>query len=380
MKRNIYKRVMAVVLSAVLLVSCVVYAQPQKASATEATSQVYREVAKESFEGYIGSNKAPVLDGYLFAGWVAQKADGTAEPIEKLDDAVLNEEGVTVTAKFIPNHLATVACQIKADAYDDGVEKTELRVVSLVDSGDYQVVGFNLYKRIWKADTNSYKEIKLCEYSSDATESSPSRITKVYSGLYATVNGTKIAKYPENVFGKDAKGYYFTAARITGIPKAAYDSCIFVIKPYWVTADGTYVEGFGEYDRVSDGQNGIVNVSVNVKQAQAIAAGMLSVEYPAGLTYVGADVGRIFEEMKAEEKNGRVNCVGNVADISENAANPNDIYMNLRFKKTDALAFENGKLTFSIVSKEFANKDENDAVVTVEDIVIGEPVLQEETP
>ncbi len=364
MKKQTGKRLFSAVLCAAMLLSCAVFTGSNAVNAAQegsTDSRVYVTATKELFEEHIDAKTAPQKEGYLFAGWVAQKADGTGVAIKSKTDAVLAEEGVTITAKFIPAHLAGVACQVKANTYDEGVEKTDLRIVSTVDNGTYQAFGFNLYKR-----TADGVETKLCGY--EPGKPNPAETKDRYTGLYVYNGEEKTVKTPADIFGADAEGFYFTTVRIGNIPMAVYDSCVFIIRPYWLTADGTYVEGLGECDRVSDGKNGIVNISVNIKAGADIAAGRLNVAYDAdNYQFVSADAGRVFEQMKAVDGNGTVKCIGNVADIRENSQNPSDIYINLRFQKTGSV--QAGKSTFAVESLEFCDKDEQDAAVTIENVI-----------
>lgn len=368
MKEQAKIRFLAAVLCTVMLLSCLLVSGGSVMAADQSTtdSRVYVTASVELCIQHINAKTAPQKEGYLFAGWVAKKADGTGVAIKSATDPVLSEDGVTVTAKFIPAHLATAACQVKSNTYDEGVEKTDLRIVSVVDDGTYQAFGFNLYKRMLNAETMTYEETTMCRYST--VGANPSETLDRYTGLYVYNGSEKTVKTPEDIFGQDAKGFYFTTVRIAGIPASVYDSCIFVIKPYWVTADGTYVEGLGEYDRVSDGKNQIVNVSVNIKDAQDIAAGRLNVAYNQNdYSFVSADCGRVFEEMKVKEENGTVKCVGNVENILENSENPRDIYINLRFKKIGSPVA--GSSVFTVEKEEFCDVDEKTVQVVIEDVI-----------
>ncbi len=368
MKEQAKIRFLAAVLCTVMLLSCLLVSGGSVMAADESKtdSRVYLTASTELCIEHINAKTAPQKDGYLFAGWVAKKSDGTGVAIKSATDPVLSEAGVTVTAKFIPAHLATAACQVKSNTYEEGVQQTDLRVVSVVDDGTYQAFGFNLYKRMLNDETMTYEETPMCQYST--VGENPSETLDRYSGMYVYNGSEKTVKTPEDIFGQDAKGFYFTTVRIANIPASVYDSCIFVIKPYWITADGTYVEGLGEYDRVSDGKNGIVNISVNIKDAGDIAAGMLNVNYnQENYSFVSADCGRVFEEMKVKEENGTVKCVGNVENILQNSENPEDIYINLRFRKIGNPVA--GSSVFTVESEEFCNVDEETAQVVIEDVI-----------
>ena len=368
MKEQAKNRFLAAVLCTVMLLTYLVVSGGSVMAADESPtdSRVYMTASTEFCIEHINAGTAPQKDGYLFAGWVAKKSDGTGVAIKSATDSVLSEADITVTAKFIPAHLATAACQVKANTYEEGVEKTDLRVVSVVDDGTYQAFGFNLYKRMLNAETMTYEETPMCQYST--VGENPAETLDRYTGLYVYNGSEKTVKTPEDIFGQDARGFYFTTVRIANIPASVYDSCIFVIKPYWITADGTYVEGRGEYDRVSDGKNGIVNISVNIKDAGNIAAGMLSVTYnQENYSFVSADCGRVFEEMKVKEENGIIKCVGNVENILQNSENPEDIYINLRFRKIGNPVA--GSSVFTVESEDFCNMNEKTAQVVIEDVI-----------
>lgn len=365
MKTN-SKSVLAIVLSIAVVVSGLICMPSEEVRATDADSRVYEPVTGTVFEDHIKNKTAPTKDNYLFAGWVT--TDGKV--IDSIDDTDINENRSNIQAKFIPAHLAGVACQVKANTYDENVDTTELRVVSVVDGGTYQELGFNLYRRRLKSDT--YVDDTVCEYNVESgTNTNPAAISERYSGLYqykSSNDTTPTIATPEDLFGSDAEGFYFTTARIGSIPKSVYGSCIFVIRPYWVTADGTYVEGLAEYDRVSDGKNEIVNISVNLKEAQEIAAGKMSIAYDKEkFEYVSADCGRVFEEMTIQNvTEGTVKCVGNVEDITGNSKHKNDVFVNLRFKKK--IELQAGNSNFAISDEAFCNVSEQDSTAKVWDV------------
>ncbi len=370
MKKQVLKRTLAGVLCAAMAMTLFLFAGSAEVQAAGEDVRVYQQVSVDTCKEYMGKKEAPIKEGYLFAGWIATVGE-TETAVTGVDDEALTQSGVTVKAKFIPQQLAGVACQIKANAYDEGVNSTELRIVSLADDGKYQAFGFNLYRRQWSIANQVYVEDTLCQYS--ATSKNPAETTDRYSGMYGQDNALKT---PVDLFGAKAEGFYFTTVRIGGIPKAVdqnsvYDTCVFAIQPYWITADGTYVEGLMEYDRVSDGNKGIVNISVNIKQAAAIAAGALNVEYDdSKFTFDSADFGRVFQEMKVDSNTtGVVKCVGNVADITNNATDPNDIYINLRFTRKAGAAIIAGNSTFRVTDTDFCDKDEKNTAYTIGNVI-----------
>lgn len=371
------KKYTAVLLALALVISGVALV-PKKVQASGETESVirYQNVTYAEFEDCIDNKKAPACTlendveasekvGYLFAGWYT--LDGV--PIAEKADA---ENAETVAAKFVPSYLTGISCQIKANAGVEGVDKTNLRIVSLVDSTNYEAVGFNVYGRDDYNDDGVVDEWVMYQYSSTSTNAAQS--TKVYSGLqvYKLDDSNNLIadgepKTPEDIFGADADGFKFTTMNLSGIPKDSYDT-IMAIKPYWITLDGTVVEGMGEFDRVNDsklvnGEADIVNVSVNIKDASAIAAGMMDVSYSTqNFKYIGADYGRVFEEMEVnpDEANGIVKCVGNVEDVESNSTKANEVYVNLRFQKTAENSWEKGAAEFTVTIPEngFCNIEE----------------------
>ena len=166
----------------------------------------------------------------------------------------------------------------------------------------------------------------------------------------------------EDVFGEDAEGFYFSTVSITGISSTGtynFWDATMAVQPYWITLDGTYVEGMGEFNRVNDYYNKIVNVSVNIKNATEIAAGIINVKCPAGFTLVEGECGRVFEQAKCAQKGTLIRCVGNVKEAA-NSTNPNDIYMNLRFSVAEGTKIKLGSNDFSvsIPDKGFCNMNE----------------------
>ena len=225
-----------------------------------------------------------------------------------------------------------------------------------------------MYGRKLNEETGKYNEWLMYRYGSDRQAQS----TKVYSGLRVYSSETDYTvKSPADIFGTDAEGFKFTTMLLRKIPSTDYDTII-SIRPYWITMDGTYVEGMGEFDRVNDNADKIVNISVNLKQASAIAAGLLQVKYDtSNFTYQNADYGRVFEEMEiAEPEAGTIKCVGNVSNTTSNSANPNDVYVNLRFKKTESNTLAAGEAVFAVTIPEnnFCNINEEYVNVTTSDV------------
>lgn len=379
MKNKVMKRCLSVILSLAVISSGIVL-MPTNAKAVSKGVVQYQKMSVADFEQKIAANEAPACDmqqlpgeasGYLFGGWFKYTDDNTVGgAIKTASDASGAEY---VYAKFVPARLTGISCQIGVDA--ENKQSTDLRVVSTVDSKDYRAVGFNVYGR--QVSANGVLDWPMYQYSSNSENPNAAQSTKVYSGLQTyklAADNTTVEKNGEpktaaDIFGADAEGFYFTTMSLSSIGKDFYDITI-VIKPYWITLDGTYVEGSGEFNRVNDSPNitskpNIVNISVNLKEASTIAAGMLSVTYPAGYTYVEAECGRVFDEMKFVPNGNTIHCVGNVADIDENAKKPNDVYVNLRFEKTDnSLVVGNSEFAVTVPKDSFCDVNEDFVDVT----------------
>lgn len=339
---------------------------PKNAQAVENSPVKYQEVTLKDFKDKVGTTAPTYVPddatdntGYLFAGWY-EIGDNDA-----VGDVIATADGITaeqVYAKFVPSYLAGIACQV--DLNQDA-DKRNMRVVSLVHSQDYIATGFNVYGR-YDADGDGTNETEwvMYKYSTDPENPNKAQGTTVYQGLYqyAEINGElqKQLKTPSDVFGAEAANdFYFTTVSITGIPTAYHDATM-AVQPYWITKDGTYVAGMGEFNRINDYTNKIVNISVNLKAATAIAAGKLDITVPDGFgTLVEVENGRVFEEMTSSEMNNTIKCVGNVDSLA-NSTKANEVYVNLRFLVGNLSTLTKGATEFQVhvTEKSFCNLDE----------------------
>ena len=314
--------------------------------AANTTGVVYKQVDNATFKTYWKADlkKAPAYsdivanatEDYLFGGWYSEATDGHALTAEEAAAA----KG-TVYAKFVPATLMSVKVQ-NASGVTASSDSANVRLVSAVDSLDYEKVGFVFYSN----DTPS-KGDKV-------------NTTKVYQDLKAGES----TLLPEAVFGTAAK--YFTAWRLTGIIKANFSKVVYV-RPYWITKDGTEVEGLPKYAHVEDGIERYVNVPIYLSDVST-AAGVLSVTKPAGVgDVVGIEKGHVFGEMDHAVNGDTVKVVGNVSDITRNA-NGNDIYVNIRYKAGTYSGVGSGLIGFTVGSEDFCDKDETRVTVDVWDV------------
>lgn len=363
MRSKLGKRILAGALTLAVAVAGFV-SIPNGAKAAGTSPVKYQKVDFDDFKDKVGETAPTYVPedaadntGYLFAGWYEIGAD------DAVGNVITSAEGITaeqVYAKFVPSYLTGIACQVDLNA---DATKRNMRVVSLVHSQDYIAAGFNVYGR-YDADNNGTNETEwvMYQYSTDPENPNQAQGRTVYQGLYQySESGEKQLKYPQDVFGADAANdFYFTTVSITGIPEAYHDATM-AVQPYWITKDGTYVEGMGEFNRINDYNNQIVNISVNLKDATAIAAGMLNITVPDGFgTLVEVENGRVFEEMSSSQTSNLVKCVGNVKELVDKTddTDANEVYVNLRFTVSDLSKLTKGATEFAVQTKGFCNVEE----------------------
>lgn len=326
MRRGLWKgikKVAAACMAAVLLGTIGGIPREAKAAVSASDEVKFVKVAYETFKLLIDNKEAPMYEendfayGYLFGGWYT--SENEKDPIKSSDDV---KAGTDVYAKYVPAYVMGVKCQNHYQTA--GNEKTSMRVVSSIDSAMYKEVGMAIRRITLGDDRNCEKATLLGEYAA-----------KAYSGNFSIYDseGKMVGNYtPKQVFG--AKSEYFTAVRLINISN--YDMLI-CIRPYWITLDGTKVEGLGRYIRVNDGVEGYVSIPINLRSAADVAAGLVTVDYTnlakEGYTLYAVEGGTVFEEMESrnDEATHTLKCVGNVNDISANAKS-DDIFVSLRFK------------------------------------------------
>ena len=365
MKQKLGKRLLAGTLAFALAFvgfTCV----PKNVKAAENSPVKYQKVTLKEFKDKVGTTAPTYVPetttdntGYLFAGWYEIGDNDAVGKVIASADGIVAEQ---VYAKFVPSYLTGIACQV--DLNEDA-NKRNMRVVSLVHSQDYIAAGFNVYGR-YDADGNGTNETEwvMYKYSTDLENPNKAQGTKVYRGLYqyTEINGElkQQLKYPSDVFGAEATSdFYFTTVSIAGIPTAYHDATM-AVQPYWITMDGTYVEGMGEFNRINDYRDKIVNISVSLKEVTAIAAGKLDITVPEGFgTLVEVERGRVFEEMESSVNGNIVKCVGNVNSLA-NSTKANEVYVNLRISIDNLSTLTKGATEFQVyvTEKSFCNLDE----------------------
>lgn len=323
---------------------------------------IYSPMTMSTYWSAEGTKTAPVKPDYVFAGWYTADENKKVTPIKQADDI---QAGETTYAKFVPAYVLSVKTQVevaaeKASDATDKPESTFMRVLSSVDSGNYQDVGFE----ILLGDGEVEREVEP--------------ITKVYAGLKLSATDSNTI-YPENIFGEASD--YFTALDLEGIVTEKFSTKIY-IRPYWTTLDGTKVEGLARNVRVEDKYTDYryVSVPINLLTDGAtpteIAAGVVEVTFDASKAKVATDAngnykidtGRLLKEMEynviVQGEKGKIIFVGNGTYVNE-AIEADGLYANIRFQNVE----EGQKLTESDLqltkeAKEFCDWKEDTASVT----------------
>lgn len=203
----------------------------------ESTKPAIQMVSKVDVKYSADNPSLPVLNGYYFAGWYKTDKPEENPKVLNKDEVYTStpEEGEEAWAKFVPEKVLTVVAQIpvtvKETQNPDG-GKTPLRLVTTVDNLYYREVGFTI--------TINGKSI-------------PQEAKTVYKQLFAVGDAGELdTKTPETSFCDVS--HYFAACTIDNIPKEAWNTEIQVV-PYWITLDGTRVEGTSVVKEVEMGRD-----------------------------------------------------------------------------------------------------------------------------
>ena len=163
----------------------------------------------------------PTRSGYVFAGWYTDAQYTT--PVEA--DVTSGQ----AYAKFVKSDVLTVKCQLPIDA-NRTEPTTSLRLVTSVDTLNYQYVGFDLEYTL--EDTNYKKTFKT---------------KNVYKTIKAIGDDGEEIIYEPDEFSTAST--YMMALKINKIPSEIYELPL-TITPYWITLDGTVVTGTTRNDVV----------------------------------------------------------------------------------------------------------------------------------
>lgn len=299
------------------------------------------------------NKKAPVKEGYVFGGWYAD--DKGATPLT--DESAATAE--TAYAKFVPAYVLSVKAQLSYAKDEQGM--SSIRLVSSVDSDKYAKVGFDvlLANQVDVADSKGKLET-----------------TTVYGKLQVTLSDTVTKEYEAaQVFGSLAKK--FSVWRLDGFADDR-SSMIVNVTPYWITLDGTKVEGIAKYVHVEDGQNGYISVPVHVQDDKALAAGVLTMSYPDSLEVKDVEFCNIdgalvpkTELNYSDDGAGTITFAANVVNVGEKLAT-DGIYANVRFTVKSGSTYKgvgSGEfLHFPTKKANFSNWDEKVVEIQAWDI------------
>lgn len=337
------RKIIAGLLAAIIMTASVSVTMPKveaadKGSAVEVKTTIEYVDMTESFASDFGKqDQIPTKEGYLFGGWYKDQEGTTV-----IKEASQVAEGEKVYAKFVPTHVLSVKAQIYADtartADDSG--KTNVRLVTSLDCKKYKNAGFEI--------------IDMSGETERVIKSDP--MDTVYSALRVKKDNGETQDYTaQDIFGTlNESEQRLVVLTLNKIPETKWDSDIYV-RPYWTTLDGVKVYGLGKYVYVNDGLDGWISVPINLNTGDAVAAGMLSVDFPSGLEYQECRAGVLFENVDAMATGNTVNCVGNVSELENIKAE--DMYITLRFKVTDE-TYEVGKgefLDFTVNNIDFCD-------------------------
>ena len=356
---DVMKKIIAGVLVVIMVVAGVVTMPNTVKATTEDTDAVVYEDRTADFKAKWkadGSGTSPSKAGYVFGGWyTGNETDGYTALNVTTATAKLAEENLTdgVIAKFVPSYVLSVKAQINEGVEKDDKEEASIRIISSVDSKSYQKVGFEVLLNnaipLYQDDNNT-----------------PLETTKVYGGGLQVGSDENDVRTPEDLFGPAAN--YISVWKLDDIIDEN-DTKIIYVRPYWITKDGTKVEGLAKYVHIEDGYNGYISIPINLHTAELVAAGQLEMSYASDKIEIAkneagemlVEYGKMFDEMAFDgDTAGVIKFVGNTSKATDVAAD--DIYVNVRFKKTSESTYEGvGKgafLTFTVNGEEFCNAAE----------------------
>ena len=294
------------------------------------------------------NKKVPVKEGYIFGGWhtkVDEDKYVALKESELSDEAVLEIEAY---AKFVPDTVLSVKTQVSETYEQDGKTRRAVRLLSTVDGSDYQKVGF-------KYMLGSGKEQNM-------------EMKKVYTAIQKSKSDTNLI-YP-NVFSGVSQ--YFIAMDVNKISEINWSNAIYA-RPYWVTMDGTEVNGLARNNRVEDNDSSdedYTSISINLltdgcKKA-SIAAGTLVFDYSDfGLELAKdtngkflIDNGRVFDEMSysVNETTRTITFVSNGSTVNEKIIG-DGLFANIRFVDHSNVTTQRENIVYENV--EFCNWNEN---------------------
>ena len=190
-------------------------------SGNHTVTAVFAEEKEETYfevDEYKATGTAPVQTDKVFAGWYADETYGQA----------YTEATGSAHAKFVSKDVFKVKAQVTAGTTAQS-EHADIRFVTTVDSLKYKKVGFKI---------------------TFGGETVTQETSTVYSSIVSSTDGVEVNYTPSDEFHADSK--YFVTMVLKDIPDEHFDDT-FTVTPYWVTQDGTVVDGVTNELRVSMG-------------------------------------------------------------------------------------------------------------------------------
>lgn len=305
------KKLLAVFLAAGMVATGIM-AVPEKTEAAVAEDKVIWDAGYSIADYWRKDGKtAPVKDGYVFGGWYS--ADN--------EDSFLTEEALNagentgnVYAKFVPAQVLSIKAQNLAGTTAD-TPSTKVRVITSMDSKNYQKIGFD----IWLANKTPLLK-----------DGKPLETTKIYDGLM--MEETQVDA--KDIYGGVSS--FVSVWQLNNVAKSNYSKIIYV-RPYWITMDGTKVEGLARYVHIEDQYNGFITIPVNFLEKQEVAAGAVKMSYNKELVFHDFEAGRLLPEMNYNLDAGTktITMAGNANKVDEYHRGES-LYASVRFKKPAA--------------------------------------------
>lgn len=329
-KRNKVSEIIKnIVFVTIMALSFCEFAQEDKANAATADTIIYEEKEisqyRESGEEYI----APRKEGYIFGGWYKEQNENVP-----LSDKVTSGKAY---AKFVPEDVLTVLCQ-NSQGTDSDTDMTNVRLVTSTDSDLYQKIGFDI--EIYGTKTTKYNY----------------ETSTVYKSIKIANGKDIISVSASRDFSKESK--YFVTVKMINIPNAGFNTA-YLVRPYWITLDGTKVYGLDRYARVRNGYDGSFSVPVRINAPEKqVAVSLLDIGYDnSELEFEGYDCGNIFDEYTSREDNGNIKILGNVKAMDKNV--PADgmlVSLNFKVKNYDIIE---ETYSFDLNKADFCNLNES---------------------
>ena len=169
-------------------------------------------------ENYKPAGKHPEKEDHIFAGWYEDHDHKNPH----------KNHGGNAHAKFVHKDVFRIKAQVSAGTNAKS-EFTDIRFVTTVDCLNYKKVGF-----------------KITFGGKTVTQET----STVYSSIVSNTDGVEVDYTPSGEFHEDSK--YFVTMVLKDIPNQHFNDT-FTVTPYWITQDGSVVEGVTNELRISMG-------------------------------------------------------------------------------------------------------------------------------